>query len=324
MAVPTGTFQAHAAIGNREDLTDIISDISPTDTPFMSNVARASATAVFHEWQTDALAAATNQSQVEGDDVATNTASPTTRFGNYSQIQTKRPRVSSTQRAVNTAGRRDEMSYQVAKRLRELKRDMETALCSAAAATSGSASSARTMAGISTWLWDNETAMTASSAATTVVVSSGAPGTAPTDGTADTFEESFLKSCIKDIWDDGGDGECIMLGSFNKQIASGFAGIGTQFRDVQPSPAAPGTIVGAADLYVSDFNTHQIVANRFMPSDQIYVLSMEYWKVAYLQGVEQEPLAKTGLSDQRLISVEFTLEATNPSASGKVVTATTS
>ena len=116
MAVPAGSYQTYTAIGEREDLSDIIYDISPMDTPFLSNAARESATAVFHEWQTDSLAAASaTNAQIEGDDATTNTADVTSRLGNYTQISTKVPRVTGTLRAVATAGRADELSYQISK-----------------------------------------------------------------------------------------------------------------------------------------------------------------------------------------------------------------
>jgi hypothetical protein len=129
MAVPTGTFSRHSAIGSRESLEDVIYEISPTDTPFLSNVKRGKARAVTEEWQTDSLdSASDSNAKIEGDDAVTSTASPTTRFGNYTQISTKTPRVTGTLRALDTAGRRDELSYQIAKRGRELKRKEYCAL----------------------------------------------------------------------------------------------------------------------------------------------------------------------------------------------------
>lgn len=323
MAVPTGTYQSYQAIGNREDLSDIIYDISPMDTPFMSNASRGTASAVLSEWQTDSLDTAASNKQVQGDDAATNTASPTVRLGNYTQLSWKVPRVSGTQRAVNSAGRRDELSYQIAKRGRELKRDMETALTSAQSGEAGDAASAGQLAGIGTWLWKNQ--VQKGTAATTVTVTSGVPGTAPTAGTAGTFTEDDLKSVIKKCWDEGGDPGVVMVGSFNKQVASGFSGIGTLYRDAQPNGSLrPGSIIGAADVYVSDFGQHQIVANRFQPAGSVYALDMEYWEVAYLRPIQQETLAKTGDSDRRMILAEYTLKALQPNASGKVYTTTTS
>lgn len=329
MTVPTGTFQAHTSIGNREDLSDVIFDISPTDTPFVSNIARGTASAVFHEWQTDALASASaSNAQIEGDDMATNTATPTVRFGNYAQIMTKVPRVSGTLRAIKTAGRADELSYQIAKRGRELKRDIEARATSASAASAGGAATAREMAGLACWLFTNQVIATTSGTAPTTgtapTVSSGAPTTDVASGTAGTFLEADLKTCISDCWTEGGDPTVIMLGAFNKRQASGFAGIGTQFRDVQPSAMAPGSIVGAADLYVSDFGTHQIVASRFQPSNVAYVLDLEYWSLDFLRPITNEPLAKTGDSDRVMLITEVTLRADHPSSSGQVRTLTTS
>jgi len=321
MAVPTGTYQRYAAVGLREDLEDIIYDISPMDTPFMSNVTRKKATSTFHEWQTDSLdsAVATN-AQIEGDDANTNTATATSRFGNYTQIMTKVPRVSGTLRASDTAGRRDELSYQIAKRGRELKRDMEATFLGTQAATAGAAASARVMAGVAAWLFTNQ--VKNGTAATTPTITSGAPGTAPTTGTAATFSEVQLKSAIKQCWDNGGSPNIVFTGSFNKQIASAFAGIATQYRDNQQT--GPATIIGSADIYVSDFGQHQIVADRFMASNQVYVLDMEYWSVAYLRPIQNVELAKTGDSDRSMILAECTLVADNPSASAKVYGVTTS
>lgn len=320
MAVPTGTFQAHTAIGQREDLADVIYDISPTDTPFMSNVGRGRASATFHEWQTDSLAAAAVNSQIEGDDASSDTAVETVRLGNYTNISRKVPRVTGTLRAVDTAGRADELSYQVAKRGRELKRDIETALLGLQAGSSGGAATARVLAGVASFLWDNQTALGAS--ATTPTVTSGAPTTAPTAGTAATISETNLKDAISNCWDDGGDPTVVMCGSFNKRQISGFGGIATLYRDSQGMQ--PATILGAADAYVSDFGQHQIVANRFMPAANVYVLDMEYWEVPYLRPIQQEELAKTGDSDRRMLIAEYTLCAKNPSSSAKIYTTTTS
>ena len=324
MAVPGGTFQTHQAIGNREDLSDIINDISPMDTPFYTNIAKNDASNTTHEWQTDSLAAAALNSQIEGDDADADTATPTARLSNICMISRKVPRVAGTQRAVDAAGRADELDYQVAKRGRELKRDIETALCGSQAATAGAAASARVMAGLGAWIATNEVATAASTAQTTPVTTSGYPTTAPTAGTAGTFVESDLKEAIKLCWDEGGDPTVVMTGSFNKQQASAFSGIGTLYRDSQPNGALrPGSIVGAADVYVSDFGTHQIVANRFQPAGTAYVLDLDYWACSFLRPIQTEDLAKTGDSDRKMLIAEYTLEAKNEKASGKVATLTT-
>ena len=114
MAVPAGTMQTFQQIGIREQLADMIYDISPTETPFLSNAKRGKATNRKAEWQLDALAAANgDNATIEGDDATTDTAVPTTRLNNYTQLMDKVVRTSSTADAVSTAGRKNELSYQI-------------------------------------------------------------------------------------------------------------------------------------------------------------------------------------------------------------------
>lgn len=321
MAVPAGTFQTDSAIGIREDLEEPINMISPMDTPFVTNARKLTATATLHEWQTDSLASASaTNAHIEGDDTTGNTATATVRLGNYTQILKKSPRVSGTQRAVDTAGRADEYDYQQAKRMKEIKRDCEAMALGLQAATAGGTGTARAAAGVPAFLWANQVQQGA--AATTTTVTSGAPTTAPTAGTATTFLEANLKSALKSCWDAGGDPSLVMVDSFNKQQASGFSGIATLYRDTQPN--TPGIIIGAADTYVSDFSEVQIVANRFTAAGNALVLDMEYWGIASLRGFTHELLAKTGDSTHGQIVGEKTVVALNPSSSAKIYTLTTS
>jgi len=322
MAVPpTGTFTGYAAIGENEDLEQVIYDISPQDTPFMSNISRGKASNVFHEWQTDALASATaDNAAADGEDASTSTATPTVRLGNYCQIMTKTPRVSGTLRATSTAGRADEFSYQVAKAGKELKRDIESAFLSNNAATAGSATNARKLAGVGAWLWDNT--VTSGTSSTTVTVTSGAPLTAPTAGTALAATETNLQSLLGLIWDDGGDPTTVMVGRFNKIAFSAFTGVATQYRESKGMKQ--GTILGASDMYISDFGEVSIVANRFQPVGNAYAFDMDYWEASYLRPMQNTPLAKTGDSDRSQLLTEVTLTARNPSSSGKIYTLTSS
>ena len=144
MAQPADTFSSYDAVGNREDLSDTIWMISPTETPFMSGIDKVPADATFHEWQTDALAAAdTSNAVIEGDDATTDAATATTRFGNYTQISDKVPRVTGTQRTVDSAGLGDEFAYQIFKKGQELKRDVESILLDNNARVAGNDTAAR-------------------------------------------------------------------------------------------------------------------------------------------------------------------------------------
>lgn len=313
MAVPTDTFETYASIGNREDLSDVIYNIAPTDTPFLSGIEVTDATAVLHEWQTDTLAAAAQNIEPEGDDAATTAATATTRLSNTCQISDKVPRVSGTQQAIIKAGRGDELEYQIAKMAKELKRDMENDLLASNAEVTGSSGTARETGGVPTWLTTNL------DEATDATTSTGTGDNERTAGTARDFTEAQLKSVLKQCWDEGGDPDCIMLGSFNKQQASTFTGNAT--REVG---AADRQLYAAIDIYDSDFGELQILPNRFQPASMALVLQKDMWAVAYLRQFQLHNLAKTGDSERRQLLVEFALESRNEAASGAVMDLKTS
>jgi hypothetical protein len=318
MALPTNTFSSYAAIGNREDLSDVIYRIDPSDTPFMTACEREKATAVNHEWQTQALAAVdTNNAVLEGDDATTDAATPTVRLGNICQISDKVARVTGTQRAAESAGRDDELEYQEMLKGLELKRDMESILVGTnQAKVTGGTSTARKTASVLSWIKTN--------------TSKGASGTDPsaadgtgtrTDGTQRTFTEANLKTVLQSIWNSGGKPEVIMTGGFNKQVFLTFTGRATPTEDTKAKK-----IVAAVDVYESDFGRMQIVPNRFQRPRDVLILQSDMWAVAYLQGrrMLSTPLAKTGDSDQRQILSEYALVARNEKASGGVFDLTTS
>ena len=317
MSVPTGTFQTFQAIGNREDLEDVIWDISPTETPFQSRVKKGKAKATFHEWQTDALDAAATNAAIQGADAVTNTATPTVRLRNYCQILTKTPRVSGTQEAVDKAGRNSEMAYQVMKRMKELKRDLEYALVRNQQSTGGAAATAATMASVESWIATNKTSVGTGTAQTTPGYSSGTVA-APTDSSVTgSVTEANLKAMIAASWAAGGDPTVLMVGPLTKiKVSGSFSGIATQYKNVPGQSQA--TVVSGVDLYVSDFGEHQLVPNRFMRDQNILCLDMNYWRLDQLRPIQSSELAKTGDSEQRQILMECTLASLNEQASAKI------
>jgi hypothetical protein len=320
MTLATSAFTTYAAIGNREDLSDTIYRIDPTETPFYSNLDRAKATAVNHEWQTQALAAASNSNfQLEGDDnVTADAAIPTVRLGNICQIQTKIPRVTGTQRAVNTAGRDDDMDYQVMLRGLELKTDAETTFIGTnQAKVTGATTTARKVATVLSWIKTNTDKGGGSGADPTAADGTGTR----TDGTQRAFTEAQLKNVLQKIWTAGGRPDTIMLGSFNKQTFSTFTGRGTPTQD-----QADKRITAAVDVYDSDFGVLKAVPNRFQRSRDCFVLQMDMWASAALTGRNfvTFPLAKTGDTDRKQLLVEHTLEARNEKSSGGVFDLTSS
>lgn len=309
------TYQTYTAIGQREDLSDVIYNISPTDTPFMSSIGKTKATAIYHEWQTDSLAAASlSNAAVEGATASDATMSPTTRIGNRTQIFQKTVKISGTLEAVDKAGRKSEKAYQLAKASAEIKRDIELTLLSNQVASNGNSSTARTLGGLQAWLATNGDFGTGGSA--------GASGTtARTDGTDRTFTEDILKTVIKEVYQSGGTPKILMVNPAHKQTVSAFAGIAAQ-RYMAPSNE-PTTIIGAADVYLSDFGTVSVVPNRFMNStnacdETAFVVDPDMAAVAYLRPFQTNELAKTGDSEMTQLLAELTLEIRNEAAHGIV------
>lgn len=314
MAQVTNTYSAFDAVGEREDLSDIIYNISPTDTPFMSGIGREKATAVNHEWQTDALAAAAADNyQIEGDEIAFAAPTATVRLGNRTQIARKAVLVSGTLEAVSKAGRNNELAYQISKSSKELKRDMETSLTANQAPVVGDDSTPRRLAGLESWIKTNTDKGGGSGADP---VTSGT--NARTDGTQRAFTESQLRNTIKKVWDEGGDPSMVMLGSFNKQVLSSFTGGATKF-----DPAENKRLVNAVDVYESDFGALTVVANRFSRSRSAYVLSPDMFATAFLRDFKLMDLAKTGDADKQALITEYTLVSKNEKASGGIFDLTT-
>jgi hypothetical protein len=318
MALPTNTFATYEAVGNREDLSDVIYRIDPTDTPAMTAFEREKATAVNHEWQTQALAAVdTANAVLEGDDAATDAATPTVRLGNICQISDKVARVTGTQRAVAHAGRDDELEYQEMLKGLELKRDMESILVgSNQAKVAGNDSTARKTASILSWIKTN----TSKGASGSDPAAADGTGTR-TDGTQRAFKEDQLKTVLQGIWNSGGKPDCIMVGGFNKQAFSTFTGRATQTEDTKAKK-----IVASVKFYDSDFGTLEVVPNRFMRPRDALVLQTDMWAVAFLNGrrMLSIPLARTGDSERRQMLSEYALVARNEKASGGVFDLTTS
>jgi len=305
------TYQSYQSIGNREDLTDVIYNISPTDTPFMTSVGKTKATAVYHEWQTDSLDAVNvSNAVVEGATASDATLTPSVRVGNRTQISQKTVKISGTLETINKAGRKSEKAYQLAKASSEIKRDMEAILLSNQVAAAGNASTARTLGGLQTWLNSNYSGAlgTAGSLGTTARVT----------GTDRAFTSTILNTVIQSTYVNGGSPTILMVTPAQKVVASTFAGIATRYKDVPGNVQA--AIIGAADVYVSDFGTISIVPNRFIPNtdndDVAFLLDPEMAAVAYLRPFQTNELAKTGDADLTQLLVEYTLEVRNQAAHG--------
>lgn len=314
MAIASNTYLSYSSVGNREQLSDVIYRISPEETPFMSMARKGGVDGVYYEWQNDSLAAAAANKHVEGDETSYSAAVPSVRLGNYLQISKKNAIVSGTQERIQKAGRGSEMQYQLAKKSAELKRDMEFTAVQNQAAVAGDSTTARQTAGFESFIRTNAQRAGDGGNPTLSGTTQGYPNAAPTDGTQRAFTETILKALLKASFDNGGKGGLLMLGSAQKQAASAFAGIAEIRKAVENAEQA--TIVGAADVYVSDFGSVSFVPNRLQRNRTALLIDPEYVEVVTLRDFSVEDRAKTGDALKKEIIVEWGLKVYHEGAHG--------
>jgi hypothetical protein len=316
MAIVTNTFSRYSAIGIREDLSNVIFNISPQATPFVSNMTkRRSISNTFFEWQTDSLSAAALNAHIDGDDLSSFTAvTPTVRLGNYSQISRKDFVIADNLGgAIDEAGRKSEIAYQLALKGDELKRDIEHNLCGLShPAVGGSNTAARKTAPLTSWLTSNTSNGTNGVDPT---LSGGVPNAAPVNGTQRAFTEAMLKTVVQSMYSSGGDPKFLMVGPHVKTVVSGFAGIAAQRYQ---APDGPTTIIGAADVYVSDFGSISVVPNRFSRARDAYIVDPDMCEMATLRPMQSEQLAKTGDASKYMLLCEYGLQVNNEAGLGVI------
>lgn len=310
MAMQVNAVSTYVAIGNREDLSDMIYKIDPTECPFTTSIDKTKASAVKHEWQTQALAAAsTTNIQLEGDDSTVDAFTATVRLNNYCMISRKTAAVTGTQQAVDHAGRDDELAYQEVLKGQELKRDIESYLLSNNATSTGTSTVGRQAATVLSWIKSN------TNKNSTTGDPAAADGTSLRTDAATThaFTEAQLKDVLSKCWINGGKPDTVMAGAFNKQQFSTFTG-----RSSPIEQASTKKITAAVDAYESDFGRLKVVANRFQRTRDVLVLQTDMWALATLNGRKMVsiPLAINGDSTRKTILSEYTLEARNEKASG--------
>ena len=270
MTIIANTFTSFDAKGIREELANVISNIAPEETPFSSNVGSENVSNTFFEWQLDDLSSVDVTPVIDGDDVASfDATTATVRVGNYTQIRRRSMIIADNLGFQDLAGRNDEVAYQLAKRGKEIKRDLETIYTGNTARSAGSASAGRVTAGLGAWIATN--------------VNKAGDGTNPTaadgsdarnDGTQRDFTEAMLKDVMQQAYTSGGNPSMLMVGPYNKTVVSGFAGIAAQ--RYQAPTDGPTTIIGAADVYLSDFGALTVVPNRFSRERDAWCLDTEY------------------------------------------------
>lgn len=317
MAVPANTVVASSRTNAREDLQDAIYDISPTDTPIVTMAKRTTAHAKYHEWNEDELASPGVNAHIEGDDSTADASTATTRPGQRMQILKKTPSVSGSTEAIKKAGYSSEMAYQLEKRSKEAKNDLDYAASRNSGTTAGSTTTAATMAGLESYITTVAYAG-AQGAATTPGYSTGAVGV-PVDPTATaTLTESMVKTLQKSLYDNGADPDCLVLPPFSKQRASeGFTGVASLERNISASDRA--VVLARIDVWQGDFGDVKIIPSRHVRDSVGLLLDSEYLQIAYLRPWMTEDLAKTGDSTKKHIIAECGIVPTSTKAHGKIV-----
>lgn len=319
MAVPANTVQKYDIVGDREDLSDVIYDISPDETPLLSSAGRGKADNTLHEWLNDELAAGVStNAHLDGDDSAAEATTQPTRTGNYTQISKKVASVSGTSEALRKAGRKGELSRAMARKMKELKLDIETSMFANLGANAGAAGTARVSAGLGAIIKTN---VDKEATGTDPVYVGNLPTDPRNDGVQRAFTAAMLQNVQSLAWAVGGRPRELYVGAFNKAAVSAFSGIAT--KTIEQSKAAPAVIVGSADVYVGEFGNITVVPSRNSRARDAWLIDRDYIAVDYLRPFQQEKLAKTGDSNKRHIVVEWTLKVSNEQAHGLVADLTT-
>jgi len=309
MAQPTNTFDSYDAVGIRESLEDIIYDVSPSETPFYSSVAKVKATNTFHEWQTDALRSSAANAHIEGDDTVAEARTATTRLGNYSQIFKNAVTIADTDSGLKKAGRAAEMAYAVLKVAKEQKLDIEKALFDNNARVAGNSTTARELAGAPVWLTSNTSFGSGGADAT------GDGTDARTDGTQEAFTQARFDSTMQSIWESGGRPDVVYLSAFQMNVALGFTGNNNQRSQVQ---AGDEKVIKSLAVYVTPWGTVEFMPTRENRSRDVFIMQKDMWAVGVLRPTKNIELAKTGDSTKRQVVTELTLVCKNEASCGGI------
>ena len=318
MAQPTNTFDSYDARGIREDLQDVIYDISPSVTPFYSSVAKVTASNTFHEWQTDSLRSSADNKHVEGDETVAEARTATSRLGNYTQIFKNAVTVPDTDSGLKKAGRAAEMAYQVLKVAKEQKLDIEKALFANNARVAGNSSTARELAGAPAWLITN----------TSYGANEGADPTGDgTDARTDettaltAFDQTKFDTVMQSIWVSGGRPDVVYLSAFQMNKALAFTGNNNQRSQVQ---AGDEKVIKSLAVYVTPWGTVEFMPTRENRSRDVFIMQKDMWAVGVLRPTKNTELAKTGDATKRQVVTELTLVCKNEAANGGIFDNTTS
>ena len=305
MAKVQNAFDTYDATADREDLSNIIYNISPMQTPFMSSIGTRNVNNVIFEWQTENLPTPSGTGQLEGFNLTRAASTATARVKNACQISYRDATVTGSQEASDAAGKKSEMAHQLAIMAKALKRDMEEALCQNNAKNEGDATTARQTRSFEAWISSNASRGAGGAA--------GTDTTAATDGTLRDLTEDLLKDVLEDMFQNGAEPNLAICGPHNKQVISGFTGRSQarQFVDAN-------TVEASVAIYSSDFGELKIVPSNRSRERSLLLVDPEFAKVSYLRNFETIDIATIGDAETKMIVAEYGLEVSNEAAHGIV------
>lgn len=311
MAKVTNAFDTYSATADREQLSDVIYNISPQTTPFMSSIGKNTIKNVVFDWQKESLPTPSGAGNLEGFELSRSAATATTRVSNVAMISKRDATVTGSQQSSDPAGKKSEMAHQLALMSKALKRDMETALCQAGSKTTGNATTARVTGGFESWIESNVSRGTNGA--------SNAAGAAPSNGTQRALTEALLKDVLQSCFTNGGEPSLAICGPVNKQKISGFTGRASARQMIDAN-----TVEASVSIYASDFGELKIVPSNFSRERSLLLVDPDYAKVSYLRDFQTVDIATIGDAETKMIVVEYGLEVSNEAAHGVVADLTTS
>jgi len=311
MAKVTNAFDTYSATSDREQLSNVIYNISPQSTPFMSAIGKNSIKNVVFDWQSESLPTASGAGNLEGFELSRAASTATVRNSNVAMISKRDATVTGSQQASDPAGKKSEMAHQLAIMSKALKRDMETALCQKGAKTTGNATTARVTGGFESWITSNDSRGTGGA--------STGGGAAPTDGTQRALTETLLKDVLELCFTNGGEPSMAICGPVNKQKISGFTGRSSARQMIDAN-----TVEASVSIYASDFGELKIVPSNFSRERSLLLVDPDFAKVSFLRDFESVDIATIGDAVTKMIVVEYGLEVSNEAAHGIVADLTTS
>jgi hypothetical protein len=311
VAKVTNAFDTYTASANREDLSDIIYNIDPFDTPIMTAAGRRNVSNVVYDWQTESLPAVDNTGDLEGFELSRAAGVATVRQSGVAQIKHKDATVTGTQEAGNPAGKRKEMAHQMALQSKALKRDCESVMFGTIQDEDlGNATTARATFPFMNYISTNAT-FQSGTGGTNPVLSTKTP--LVDDSTPVALTETMLNDTLESCYTNGAEPTLLFVGAANKRVVSGFTGRSSARQNI-----AANKVVNSVTLYASDFGDIKVFPHRWIRSRDALLIDPRYVRVAFYRNFHRQGIGRIGDADTEMIVVEFGLQVDNEAAHGVI------